>query len=131
MIVNAQANEYVQFGKRLQKLRDAQGLSQKALAEKFGMAQQTYQGYESGNRKVTLQLLQQFADYFNVSIDYLAGKTGDFQYTEATEPPILTIPDVFKDVSVAFHQGDFEDLSQEEVDKLAEFARFIKSQRGG
>ncbi|GHV39042.1 hypothetical protein FACS189490_01980 [Clostridia bacterium] len=41
----------------------------------------------------------------------------------------LKIPDVLKDVKVAFHGGDFEDLEQYEVDRIAEFARFIKTQR--
>ena len=131
MLANIHSDEYIQFGQRLQKLRDSQGLSQKALAEKFNMPQQTYQGYESGKRKVTLRLLRQFAQYFNVSIDFLAGRTDDSQAKETIEPQVLSIPDVFKDAQVAFHNGAFEDLSQEEVDELARFARFIKSQREG
>lgn len=70
-------HEYQEFGDRLKWLRDEENLSQKALAEKLGMPQQTYQGYESGIRKVTLQLLKQFAEYFDVSIDFLAGRTSD------------------------------------------------------
>lgn len=69
--------EYKEFGERLKWLRDEVHLSQKALAENLGMPQQTYQGYESGIRKVTLQLLKQFAEFFDVSIDFLAGRTND------------------------------------------------------
>lgn len=75
MSEDKQNQEYKEFGDRLKWLRDESGLSQKALAETLGMPQQTYQGYESGIRKVTLQLLKQFAEYFDVSIDFLAGRT--------------------------------------------------------
>lgn len=77
MVQIIKGQEYKEFGSRLQWLRDEVSLSQRELAEKLGMPQQTYQGYESGIRKVTLQLLKQFADYFNVSIDFLAGRTPD------------------------------------------------------
>ena len=77
--------EYEEFGNRLKWLRDEEGLSQKYLAEKLGMPQQTYQGYESGSRKVTLQLLKQFADHFNVSIDFLAGRTNDRKLHDCNE----------------------------------------------
>ena len=78
-------NEYEDFGNGLKFLRDEESLSQKDLAEKLGMPQQTYQGYESGSRKVTLQLLKQFADYFEVSIDFLAGRTPDRKLHDGTE----------------------------------------------
>lgn len=70
-------NEYKEFGERLKRLRCEVELSQKTLANTLGMPQQTYQGYESGIRKVTLKLLQQFAEFFDVSIDFLAGRTTD------------------------------------------------------
>lgn len=72
--------EYKEFGDRLKSLREEVGLSQKALAENLGMPQQTYQGYESGSRKVTLQLLNQFSEYFGVSVDFLAGKTSERKF---------------------------------------------------
>jgi repressor LexA len=77
--------EYKEFGNRMQWLRDEAGLSQREFAEKLGMPQQTYQGYESGIRKVTLQLLKQFANYFDVSIDFLAGRTPDRKLHDCNE----------------------------------------------
>lgn len=67
--------------------------------------------------KVTL-----LADYLGVSTEYLL--TG-----EKPAPAELIIPEELKNVRVAFHRGEFEDLTQDEIDRLAEFARFIKSQR--
>lgn len=65
--------EYAEFGRRLRRLREKKGLSQLALAKELGMAQQTYQGYETGKRKVSLHQIQKFAQYFEVTTDYLAG----------------------------------------------------------
>ncbi len=70
---NTDIDEYIAFGERLQMLRNAKGLSQKSLAQELGMPQQTYQGYESGKRKVNLHQIQAFADYFNVPLDCLTG----------------------------------------------------------
>lgn len=76
---NAINKDYANFSTILQNLRKERGFTQKELAEQLGMPQQTYQGYESGTRKVTLQLLKQLADYFNVSIDYLSGRNQNNQ----------------------------------------------------
>ena len=73
MAVQTDQNEYVEFGNRLQALRVLSGMSQKQLADALNLPQQTYQGYESGIRKVTLQLLKIFSEHFRVSVDFLAG----------------------------------------------------------
>lgn len=41
------------------------------------MARTTFSGYENGTREPDHQTLQKFADYFDVSIDYLLGRTDD------------------------------------------------------
>lgn len=87
--MNSQNYDYIRFGKQIQWLRTQAGLSQKALAEKLGMPQQTYQGYESGKRKVTLQLLKQFADFFDVSIDFLANRNTD-ENLEPERPKLIS-----------------------------------------
>jgi len=63
------------------------------------------------------------APFFEVSLDYLLGLTNN------PNPEKLIIPDELKNVQVAFHRGEFEELTQDEVDRLAEFAKFLKTQR--
>lgn len=65
------------FGKRLSELREKSGLTQKELSSRLGMARTTFSGYENGTREPDHQTLQKFADYFDVSIDYLLGRTDD------------------------------------------------------
>lgn len=63
------------FAERLKKLRLETGLTQKELAEKFNIKQQTYAQWESGRTKPRSGTLEKFANYFNVSTDYLLGNT--------------------------------------------------------
>ncbi|MGT2907790.1 helix-turn-helix domain-containing protein [Streptococcus dentiloxodontae] len=62
------------FPERLKELRLKKGLTQKEVAEEFGIKQPNYQQWEAGKRKPTSETLQKFADFFGVSMDYLAGK---------------------------------------------------------
>ena len=63
------------FVERLISLRKANELSQKALAAKINVSENTIQRYEYGTRKPTIDILIALADCFNVSIDYLAGRS--------------------------------------------------------
>lgn len=57
--------------RRLKELRVNRGLSQKELAEIFGVSNTTISMYESGQREPDFEITVKFADFFNVSTDYL------------------------------------------------------------
>ena len=61
--------------KNLKTLRESKGLSQLQLALKLGLNQNTVSRYENGQRDADYQTLIMFADFFDVSIDYLIGRT--------------------------------------------------------
>lgn len=63
------------FGIRLRELRKQKGLTMKELGKKFTLAESTISGYENGNRKPDLEMIDAFADYFEVTADYLLGRT--------------------------------------------------------
>ena len=60
---------------RLKNLRLARGISQLKLAMDLNMNQNTISRYETGDREADYATLIRFADYFNVSIDYLLERT--------------------------------------------------------
>lgn len=64
----------VGLGKRLKALRVAKGLRQKDMAELMGLTEQNYQRYEYGKINVPATTLNFFADFFDVSADYLLGR---------------------------------------------------------
>jgi transcriptional regulator with XRE-family HTH domain len=62
---------------RLKKLRKDKGLTQKQMAEVLEMTVTGYQYYEYGKREISVKVLTAIADYFDVSTDYLLGRTDD------------------------------------------------------
>lgn len=52
-------------------------MSQVTLAMELNMNQNSISRYETGEREADYKTLIAFADYFNVSIDYLLGRTDD------------------------------------------------------
>ena len=65
------------FAERLKKLRESRGLSQDSFAKQFNLATNTIGMYEGGHREPNIDKLNQFATFFNVSLDYLVGRTDD------------------------------------------------------
>lgn len=59
----------------LKSLRLSHNLTLKAAAELLGMAQRNYQRYEAGEVDPPLSKVVFLADYFDVSIDYLVGRS--------------------------------------------------------
>lgn len=60
---------------RLKKLRKEGKLTQKDIATFLNISQPAYQQFESGKKKMNLETMEKLADFFNVSTDYLLGKT--------------------------------------------------------
>ena len=60
---------------RLKELRVDNGISQLRLALELNMNQNSISRYENGVREADYQTLIAIADYFQVSIDYLLGRT--------------------------------------------------------
>lgn len=63
------------FGQRLKELRATKNLTQKDMATLLNIKERQFQGYELGTTAPRFQALIFIADYFNVSIDYLVGRT--------------------------------------------------------
>lgn len=63
------------LSKRLRELRTNKGLKQSDLAEILSISTSRYGQYETGRRSPDYNLLIQIADFYNVSIDYLLGRT--------------------------------------------------------
>ena len=67
---------------RIKELREFHGLSQRKAAELLDMHTTQYQRYETGERTIPADFLIKLADLYNVSIDYIVGRSDD-HVTEA------------------------------------------------
>ena len=63
--------------KRLRHLREDADLKQVEIAKVLNDTQQHYQLYESGKRETPFWVIIKLAEYYKVSIDYIAGTTND------------------------------------------------------
>ncbi|MFW6378130.1 MAG: helix-turn-helix domain-containing protein, partial [Bacillota bacterium] len=59
------------FGSQLKKLRKANKITQKDLAQALGLAQTTIANYENGSRFPNQETLVKLANHFDVTLDYL------------------------------------------------------------
>lgn len=59
------------IGKRLEKLRTVVGLNQTGMAEALHIGQSAWSQYESGTRRVTLEVAGRIAVRFGVTLDWL------------------------------------------------------------
>lgn len=62
---------------QFKKLRLERTLTQKQVADGLGIAEQAYQRYEYGKITPSATVLIALADFYNVSLDYLVGRSDD------------------------------------------------------
>ena len=107
-----------EFGARLHAAREAKGLSQAQMADKLGLAQQSYAAWERRNVALRADQLQQLAGILGVGVDQLLG--------QATKParaagPVGRLRQVFENASK---------LPRHQQAKVAEFVEaFVAQQR--
>ena len=101
-----------QFDKILKLLRNEKNMSQQELADALGISKSSINMYERGERQPNFEVLEAIADFFNVDIDYLLGRT-----TKIINPNTIA----------AHFDGD--EYTPEELDEIKAFAEFVKSKR--
>lgn len=60
---------------RIRDLREDKDLKQKQIADYLLCDQSLYSKYERGERSLPLEYADRLADFYNVSVDYLLGRT--------------------------------------------------------
>ena len=66
-----------EFSQRLKEIRKASGKKQREAAEALNIKLRTYQGYEMQETEPSIKKLIALADYFDVTLDYLMGRTDE------------------------------------------------------
>lgn len=77
-------------GKRLKGLREGVGLSQAKFAEIIGSTQSSINRYENGQSEIPVGLLRRYADFFDVSLDYIFARTNNPQGIDYSFKPKYT-----------------------------------------
>lgn len=62
---------FVQYNEILKELREDKRLTQTQLGQIFNVNQITISQYERGTRQLSIEMLIKYADFFNVTTDYI------------------------------------------------------------
>ncbi|MFR5264566.1 helix-turn-helix domain-containing protein [Clostridium sp.] len=100
------------FGTRLKELREDREIMSKDFAKIMNVEPSTVTNWEKGNRFPKEDVIIKLADYFNVSVDYLFGRTDD----PNTEVVNITYGD--KPLTFKLAKGTKKELSQEDIQKM-------------
>ncbi len=107
------------FGARLKELRTSKKIPQSVIAGHLGITNQAYSLYELDKREPDYETLLKIANYFNVSVDYLLGKTDVKNDDEKS-----TVTD--DDIKFALFGEVADKIPDEKLQEVKNFAQFIK-----
>lgn len=116
------------FPERLKSLRKEGKMKQNELAGLLGMAQNTISQYEQGLREPDNDTLKTISDIFNVSIDYLLGKTDipNAESGEAFDPDAIEIAKMVEsDTELRIMFDKTKNLSKEEKARIIEMLKVM------
>lgn len=103
---------------RLKHLRIEKGKTQKEMAKDLGTTDVTIGRYEAGTREPKTDVLNALADYFDVSTDYLLGRT------DKKNPEKERLQNID---SISAHRiGKIEKLSDEALDQLDDYIKYLE-----
>lgn len=95
------------IGERIRSLRESISLSQMKMARTFGIAQSSVFRYETGETMVPPEVLLRYAEYFDVSMDYIYGRTDNPHGASYEGKPKIeeSYPEMDKFIEMCFDPG--------------------------
>ncbi len=75
----------INYGNKMKELREYEGLSQREVAEAIGISRSAYNQFEKQYDIIPIKRLNQIANFFDVSIDYLFGLTKTRNYLNSNK----------------------------------------------
>lgn len=114
------------LGKRLIQLRKDRNLTQEKLSEYLNISRATYAQYELGRRQPDYETLEIIANFFNVTTDYLLGRTNIPNSSSKPlnldkEPTRQDLEDLLRTSNVQFNGSPLDDSDKEEIIDVLKF----------
>lgn len=106
---------------RIKQLRNEKDIKQDVLAKLLGLEVAGISKLETGRVPLKDEYIVKLAEYFNVSTDYLLGKT-DVRNSGAK------IDDVLNEAMIGMSKEDYEKLTDVQKKQIRDFALFVKKQ---
>jgi transcriptional regulator with XRE-family HTH domain len=124
------------LGNRLKLIRAESRLTQREFAEQFNMPPTTYSGYESGRHEPTIDFLIAIAEKYNLSLDYVVGRTmakegiGQEEFNQEMENEViapLMKEGMTRDEAIETFAQSMEEQIEELKVQIAEFRKMKNS----
>lgn len=106
------------LSERLKLLRKEKGLKQVDVADVLDISRSSYGHYETGHALPNKEALEKLSDYYDVSVDFLLGKS-DVRKFEFPETETIA----------AHHSGEWTKEELEEIEVFKEFIRLRRSKK--
>jgi len=112
------------FSERLRQLRMRRDLSQMEFSRLIGVSKSSVNMYERGEREPNLEILSRIADFFEVDLDFLLGKSDIEKKSDPSAPAPRTVSD--EDIKLALFGGSGE-ITDAMYEEVKQFAAFVKN----
>lgn len=117
---------------RLKALRKEHKLSQKEVGKILGISESGYGYYEQGRNEPSIDMINKLADRYNVTADYLLGRSdspGSEENKESEFDPMDEINRLLKEYGIE-HSGFFDieswkAMGPDEIKQLESYFKFI------
>lgn len=119
-------NTYSEIGNNLKNIRESRNISTEEMANELGISVEDVLNYENGLKEIPIEYLKMFATYFNVSVDELISFDVDNHRTVF----------ITKDEKLSKRYKKWQELigydynfTEEEIDEIINFAKYVMSKR--
>ncbi|WEK54910.1 MAG: helix-turn-helix transcriptional regulator [Candidatus Cohnella colombiensis] len=117
------------IGRRIAFLRDQRGLTQEELATSLGISRAALSHYEKNRREPDTETLSKVADLFQVSLDYLAGRTHQASTTLDTDVRRFADELELSDIELLERFALTIDGRKLSADEARRFIAFVRAER--
>jgi len=118
------------LGQRIKELRKINKMTQQDLADKLKLAKSTISQYENSVNEPDNLTMQRIADIFEVSVDYLLGRTNENNTITVSGKEINLSPEELKLFEeLKKHPAIFHDLASDPEKKVKELIKLYKMKK--
>ncbi|WP_077247390.1 helix-turn-helix domain-containing protein [Pseudobacillus wudalianchiensis] len=111
------------LSERLISLRKEKKRTQQEVADFLGITRPAYTAYERGTRQPDYELLRKLADYYDVSTDFLLGRTNNFNIETDDEKEMK---EFFNNPELNLFFKEMKESPEEQLEELREIWEVIK-----
>ncbi|HLS10433.1 helix-turn-helix transcriptional regulator [Lentibacillus sp.] len=109
------------FGTRMKELRKKRNISQEHAAQALGISRARYSHYENNYVEPDIELIRKIADFYNVKVDYLLGRTDI-----ADDDDEAQLQDLLNNPETELMFNDWKNMSEEERKEAINMIKYIK-----